>query len=64
MLQIENEYFSIPVKIDARKEYLLFLHDIVAKSGFKELLFTSDPSAANFPIKVIFLTLNPNPSKT
>ncbi len=39
--QLENEYGG--VRDEASKEYLYFLKDIVVKSGFKELLFTSDP---------------------
>lgn len=52
MLQLENEYFG--PSIPHSPEYLRFLHDIVVDSGFKELLFTSDPGheAAKMPIKV------------
>ena len=52
MLQLENEYFG--PAIPHSPEYLRFLHDLVVNSGFKELLFTSDPGhvAAKMPIKV------------
>ncbi len=39
--QLENEYGG--VRNANAKEYLTFLKDTVEKSGFKELLFTSDP---------------------
>jgi beta-galactosidase len=46
--QLENEYGGVRNAND--KEYLTFLKDTVEKSGFKELLFTSDPhgGAQNF----------------
>jgi beta-galactosidase len=40
--QLENEYGGVRNEND--KEYLYFLKDTVVKSGFKELLFTSDPN--------------------
>ncbi|KAJ6224721.1 hypothetical protein RDWZM_003266 [Blomia tropicalis] len=52
MLQIENEYYG--VNIHHSNEYLNFLHDFVIKSGFKQLLFTSDPKAYTYPIKDVF----------
>lgn len=51
-LQLENEYFG--PAIPHSPEYLRFLHDLVVGSGYRELLFTSDPGevAAKMPIKV------------
>ncbi len=40
--QLENEYGGVRNEND--REYLYFLKDTVVKSGFKELLFTSDPN--------------------
>jgi beta-galactosidase GanA len=39
--QLENEYGGVRNEND--REYLYFLRDTVVKSGFKELLFISDP---------------------
>src|SRR5690625_3287306 len=52
MLQIENEYFGATY-LEHSAEYLQFLLNTVRTSGFKELIFTSDPGsqAIKLPIK-------------
>lgn len=56
MLQLENEYFGA-FWMEHSAEYLRFLQQITRDSGFKELLFTSDPgfAARQLPTKGIFV---------
>jgi len=59
MLQTENEY-SYNIRHPESDEYLNFLLDLVKQSGFKQLIFNSDPSgiADWFPIKGITLKVS------
>ena len=52
MLQTENEYSRL-IHHPEGDEYLNYLLDLVRNSGFKQLVFNSDPSsdAIHYPIK-------------
>ena len=44
-LQLENEYFGA-FWLQHSEDYLRYLYNITRESGFRELLFTSDPGFA------------------